>query len=190
MSHAKRSGIATAAFLFVLGLGGIGFNRAHAALHTVAAGYGVSVPMGNLYSVLPRSSSYQAEVWVDYPAMGEFLEARLSLGYQPFQVRNVNSSTYKLWDGFLGLVVHAKDGLFGIRPFLGLDVGLMYEVLGFNDVSGSIQNSATRFAIQASPGVDIPIVSRLGVMAQMPVVLMTSTNVVFWNATFSLRWRL
>jgi hypothetical protein len=169
-------------------------HSAVAGLSQFSAGVTLPRPLSTDASeMLNRPVGVAGQVWIQGPS--EMLEFNLSLEYLPFKLKNTTSDDIQLnvnmIGAYAGATIWGGPSLLGMRPYLSADIGLMYDFLTLPKSSGTISNTGTAFAMRAAPGLDIPVVSGLGLMVEFPVTLaIFKTPLSLWASTFSLRWKL
>jgi hypothetical protein len=165
---------------------------ASAALSSVGVAVSAPQPMGDASQVLNRPIGFEAEASLDTPAfMPKDVDFFLSLSYQPYTIKNLASTSINFFGFYGGLQLWGEPSAFKIRPFFAAELGGVYDALSFAGVSSATSNSNLAIALQAVPGLDIPIYSHVGGYIELPITaVFQKTTLAIWNATFGLRWRL
>lgn len=182
----------------------LGFGVAMAGTHTAFAGLsqfsaGVTLPRPlstDASEMLDRPVGVAGQIWFQGPSfLPSTLEFNLSFEYLPFKLKNTTSDDIQLnvnmIGGYAGVTIWGGPSVLGMRPYISADIGVLYDFLTLPRSSGTISNTGTAFAMRAAPGLDLPIVSGLGVMVEFPVTLaIFKTPLSLWASTFALRWKL
>lgn len=147
--------------------------------------------MGNAYQNLTSSIGGQAEAWLDQSWLPSFLQFNASGFYENFTLKSQGGIGIRMMGGFFGMQAHPGNWGTDICPFLSLGGGAVYEWMTYNGYSSITTNSATVFAAQAVPGVDIPIMESFGVVLEAPIrTIFVSSPIVILDASLSVRVKL
>lgn len=169
-------------------------HSAQAGLSQFSVGATLPRPISiDASEMLDRPVGVAGQIWFHGP--NEMLEFNLSLEYLPFKFKNTTSDDIQLnvnmIGAYAGTTIWGGPSLLGMRPYFSADIGLLYDFLTLPKSSGIISNTGTAFAMRAAPGLDIPVVGGLGIMAEFPMTLaIFKTPLALWASTFSLRWKL
>ena len=118
------------------------------------------------------------------------------MDYFPFTLKNVSGSNgvqvnLNALNFYGGFTVWGAPSVLGIRPFFSSGLGAMYDFLTLPEAAGVANNASLNFSLRESAGFDLPLMSYLGFMVEMPInIVFQNTTLAIWQATFSLRWKL
>ena len=169
---------------------------AHAELDSVGIGAGFAVPLGNAYMIYGRYPDFDGSVLLNLPSLGPDWKL---IGTFQMSVATVNDTTVqqiRLWDYGIYGGLHYEEPLtenenHGLRPYMGLQIGAVYAVMGFNGVTTGTQNTGIEFATRFEPGFNYWATRKVGIGVGFPVdLLAVSNSLLIWNTVFSVRIKL
>ena len=72
---------------------------------------------------------------------------------------------------------------------MGADLGVSYEYLSVTGATTASSTGTLGFAMQLTPGVDIPVTQKLGIVFETPIRwIVQKTSLRTWQSSFGLRW--
>jgi hypothetical protein len=131
-----------------------------------------------------------------------FPQMHMAITYEPFTVRGLSSSSLTTLGITTGLGVNmigafvglqALSGDFGntFMPFFTVDVGAVFDTMTYINTSSVNANSGAALAVQLVPGFDLPLVSHVGLVVELPVKIYNLKNTfTIWDAVVGLRVKL
>lgn len=163
----------------------------------VSAGLTVPQPLASAGDTLNRPAGFTSEVWIETPNfIPSSLELNVEFQYLPFSLKNVGGSNgvqanINMLGIYSGPTVWGGTSIWGIRPFLSADLGILYDYLVLQNANGAATDAGMSFALRAVPGFDLPLMSHLGLVVEFPAtVAFQKTTLGMWESSFSLRWKL
>jgi len=179
-------------------------TSSYAGLNGLSLAATYPTPQGFAYQTLDHVLGAQAEAWLDSPGFMAkvFPQMHLALTYDPFFLRALtpanigtlgiaSSLGVTMVGAFVGL--QAQSGEYGrsFTPFFTVDVGAVFDSMTFSGTSSSTSNAGASFAAQLVPGFDLPMVSNLGLLVELPVKIYNLNNTLtIWSAVLGLRYKL
>ena len=176
-------------FLGILLWGSFSQN-AQAGQTGVSVGASYPTPMGNTYQTLGQKLGYQADFYLDSDFIKlSWMQLQFTALYQPFDVKNQPTLDFNRMGVFAGpQFINSTFGQ-GFSPFFTVQIGAVYDLLSFSGVAAT-GNNAVNFAASISPGFDLPIYGRFGIVGQMPVQILFKSSTLMWSPSLSVRFKL
>jgi hypothetical protein len=159
-------------------------------LSSLSAGFTYVTPLGDAYAKVERKTGVLIHAGLETPGLPAGVELQATALYQPLTVRSLDA-TLGILGIYAGARVTSTTAVMRLQPFFAVELGTAYDYLNFNSRSDEFQNTALGFSTQVTPGLELPLGSRVGIVAEMPfTAIFYQETVTLWSANFSARWKL
>ena len=167
---------------------------ANAVIHSVAAGAGAAVPLGDAYINYGRNPAFLLEV-EDREPFSDAFHLVATAEYTPLSIRNIVNGSAKIsvWGLYVGLQYVSPSESAILHPFVSLQIGGTFNSFGIADSTSWVDNRSLSFATRLNPGIIIPIpqVDMIALELGFPIETLYVKNTLFiWNALGAIRIRL
>jgi hypothetical protein len=158
---------------------------------SVSLGGVMATPIGDRARIYNGRAGIQAEVTLRSDEwLGRVVDLYASAHVQPYGIVTVPGVKLVQWTGVFGLETRTDAMASVVRPFLGVGFGWTFSRLSYDRTfSNPASNEGVIVVAQIKPGVKIPLIDGLSLLAQAPITIPLAKNRFgVLNGMFGLRW--